>query len=309
MYRPHRRHILAVSALTGLGLVTGIDTAAAERENIAATLDEIAASWETATTQAVLPKLYAIDNKVGIIGRRGLSGDWARLSATTLVMLAQAQADVGQPSLAADTAMRAMHAAYDGGHRTLEAHARAISGEIYNSIAPKTDTPIEMLAQARQLGGRTQVAVQAAALETYARAARGEPQTAVVPLLRAAEQVQAQLPASAGWPAWTPAHLHAFGGIAAVLCGARALASEWLQLAADEAAGMPSLGVAVDSYRAQGCASAGDWDAARSYALDAVGVACSRGAPPAWLKGRVASLARSARGRGGDWSGLRAVAA
>src|SRR5690606_17185458 len=181
-------------------------------------------------------------------------------------------------------------------------------GEVYAHVAPRGDEPMRMLGEAGQRGGRTAVAAQAQTLEAQYRAARGEPAETVMGIIRSAGQIQEALPAVTGWPRWTAGHYLTFAGLAAVRCGALTEGARMLSDARAETAGSPGIASAAVIYTAHGYAAAGQWDGALQAARDALAVSGDRGVP-AWLAGNGLSLARQARGRGGDWPSLRAAVA
>ncbi|MCK9929409.1 hypothetical protein MXD62_19870 [Frankia sp. Mgl5] len=309
---PITRRGLALGTLAASGLAIGgrlvtmdqIDTSAAERERIAAELDAVADQWETLPPATLRARLYAIETRLGIVGRgRVGAGDWAALGATTLVMLAQAEDDAGDPEAAAATVHRAQTAAAQAGDGPLQAHAELIAGEIYGRYAPNGDEPIDMLETAGLRGGQTVVGVQARALEAIARANRGEPAGTVLDILRTAEEIQAGLPVT---PRWGPGHLHAYAGRAAIRAGALSQGARWLSTARAETAGQPGIGSAATVYTAHGYAAVGQWDGALQTTRDALSVSGPRGVP-SWLASNARTLAQEARGRGGDWTPVRSA--
>jgi hypothetical protein len=301
--RPENRRTLpALTPPAGAEL----DARASEVDRVAGELDDAASTWEHRGPDASAAALYALEGRMSLATRGGvLDSDWHALRARALVMLAQAELDLGHHELAEIATQRATSLARAVGDGALEAHAAAIAADVYAQALPRGNEPVGMFQRAAALAPRSAPAVVAKVSEALARATRGDGAAEVVKVLAAAEAVQGKLPASSAWPRWTPAHLHAFGGCALVRCGELALAAEWLASAAPEAAPMPGLATAVRLYEARRNAAAGDWDAAYEWAEGTVAASGGRGVLPGWLVGGVTSLASEAAGRGGDWVYLR----
>lgn len=315
MRHPDRR-TLTLGALglaaggIGVRLVTAdhIDYSAAERERITAELDAVAEQWESLSPTTLRVRLYAIHDRMQTVAASGGSGDWAALAAQNMIMMAQAEADSGQADTAIATARHAWGVALEAGVTGYEAHASVITAEIQAERAPADRGPVRLLQVARHRAGVTAVGAQAGALEAHARATRGEDPALVRQILTETQRVQSALPAAAGWPRWTPAHLYAYGGLAAVRSGQIGMGAEWLAHARALAAGQPGIASAATVYSAHGYAAGDQWDGALQATRDALAVSGPRGVP-AWLASNARTLARQAKGRGGDWSPVEAVIA
>ncbi|WP_261556299.1 hypothetical protein [Frankia tisae] len=317
-----RRALIASGALIGALLCVGTTDMSSSAmdsrvalERVESTLQTLARRWETTPPAELVERLGALERHARTIGRwrlgAGLRQDWLRTHGRILLMTSVAQGDSGQPARATIAAQAALVLAKQVGDATTAAHAGVVLAELAAYSFDSTADGLQLARTALATAPHAHTAILALTTEAHIMAARSMPTEGIVTVLRSADSIAATLPqGSLGYSldGIHPGYLPTFGGAALVAAGALDEGQHRLGEAADLFDRSRASGAlaAVRLYQASAAMRAHDLEEAEMLATRALAASAVR--PSSWLSNGILSLAKRARDRGADWSGLVAQA-